>query len=329
MGASNRRSLMTLTRRGVLGAAALALPLVGVAQAQDDFPSQPIEIINMSSPGGGTDIFLRMLAVCAQEELGTEIVVLSKTGGLGAAAVNYAANRPRDGYTLLALNPGMYVTVDQGKTPVTTEELVPLVRGTDDPQFLIGKTGGAITSGEQLIEEGRKRPLKIGGTHVGGTDWTAGMLFAKRADFQPPLYVPFGGGADILTNVIGGNLEVGILNFSEAEAQIEAGEVVPLVVMADERFAKAPDTPTSVELGVDARMSTLRGVGALRGVPEERLAKLEDAFLTAMECEEYQNYLETVGLGPESIAGSEVFGQQVEESAAAFKELEGELGGQQ
>jgi putative tricarboxylic transport membrane protein len=324
MGRINLRSSLALARRGALGAA-LALPLIGAAQAQDDFPSGPIEIINMSSPGGGTDIFLRTLAICAQEELGTEIVVLSKTGGLGAAMVNYAANRERDGHTLLAINPGAYVTVSKGKTPVQTEELVALVRGTEDPQFLIAKAGGPISDAETLLKEARERPIKMGGTHVGGTDWVAGMLLAKRAGFQPPIYVPFGGGADIVTNVIGGNLEVGILNYSEAEAQIAAGDVVPILVMSERRFAKAPDTPTTVELGIDAEMATLRGVGALKGVPEERLKKLESAFLKAMECEEYQNYLASNGLSPDSIADGETYGRQIEEHAAAFLELESEM----
>lgn len=315
------RSLWTLARRGALGAA-LALPLIGAAQAQDDFPSGPIEIINMSSPGGGTDIFLRTLAICAQEELGTDIVVLSKTGGLGAAMINYAANRERDGHTLIALNVGSYVTVSKGKTPVETGDLVALARGTEDPQFLIAKAGSPLADAKVLLEEGRKRPIKIGGTHVGGTDWVAAMLFSKRAEFQDPLYVPFGGGADIVTNVIGGNLEVGILNYSEAQAQIEAGEVVPVVVMSDRPFAKAPDTPTTVELGIDAKMATLRGVGALKGVPEERLEKLETAFLKAMECEEYQNYLASNGLSPDSVADGATYAAQIEESAAAFLEVE-------
>jgi putative tricarboxylic transport membrane protein len=321
---SARNSIVTLTLRGALGAA-LALPLAASAHAQeDDFPSGPIEIINMSSPGGGTDIFLRTLAICAQEELGTDIVVLSKTGGLGAAMVNYAANRERDGHTLIALNVGSYITVGKGKTPVETGDLIPLVRGTEDPQFLIAKAGSPVADAKALLEEGRKRPIKMGGTHVGGTDWVAGMLLAKRAEFQPPIYVPFGGGADIVTNVIGGNLEIGILNYSEAEAQIESGEVVPVMVMSERRFTKSPDTPTTVELGVDATMATLRGVGALKGVPEERLERLENAFLTAMECEEYQNYLTNVGLDPSSIADGEAYGAQIEQHAAAFLEVERE-----
>jgi tripartite-type tricarboxylate transporter receptor subunit TctC len=319
------RAGATLTRRSVFGAG-LAVSTFGMAHAQSkQFPNQPIEIINMSSPGGGTDIFLRMLSICAREELGTDIVVLSKTGGLGAAMLNYVNNRSRDGHTLLVLSPGVYQTVSKGRTPIKLDELVPLVRGTEDPQFLIAKKGGPIPTADKLLEEGRRRSVKVGGTHVGGTDWVAGMLFAKRANFKPLLYIPFGGGADILTNVIGGNLEVGILNYSEAEAQIDAGAVVPLVVMSDRRFAKAPNTPTSVELGVPAQMATLRGVGALRGVPPERLEKLERAFLKAMECEQYQNYLRMNGLGPDSIAGSEAFGKQLTEAYQAFNELETEL----
>ena len=311
-------SLRDFARAGVAGAALATVFAAGAAQAQDNFPSGPIEIVNMSSPGGGTDIFLRMLAICAGEELGTEIVPISKTGGLGAAALNYAANRERDGHTLVALSPGMYLTASQGNTPVGADELIPLVRGTEDPQFLIAKKDGPIPDAQTLLEEGRERPVKMGGTHIGGTDWVAGMAFAEAAEFETPLYVPFGGGADIVTNVIGGNIEVGILNYSEAEAQIESGDVVPLVVMSDRRFAKSPDTPTSVELDVPATMATLRGVGALKGVPEDRLEKLEQAFLKGMECPQYQEYLANNGLGKDSIAGADVFGQQVREYADMF-----------
>ena len=90
--------------------------------------------------------------------------------------------------------------------------------------------------------------------------------------------------------------------------------MVPVLVMSEQRFGKAPDTPTTVELGVDATMATLRGVGALKGIPEDRLEKLESAFLKAMECEAYQNYLANNGLDAASIADGETYGKQVEES---------------
>src|SRR3546814_19749772 len=89
--------------------------------------------------------------------------------------------------------------------------------------------------------------------------------------------------------------------------------------MSDKRFGKAPDTPSSVEIGVPAKMATLRGVGALRGVPPERLEKLETAFLEAMKCDQYQKYLENNGLGPDSIAGSEVYGKQIKEISQDFE----------
>src|SRR3546814_6453953 len=121
----------------------------------------------MSSPGGGTDIFLRMLSICARDELGPDIVVISKTGGLGAVMVNYVNNRPRDGYTLMVVGPSVYLTVGKGKTPITADEIVPLVRGTEAPQFTISKTGAAIDSTEKLIESGRKRGIKKIGRATG------------------------------------------------------------------------------------------------------------------------------------------------------------------
>src|SRR3546814_18202330 len=133
--------VVSLATRAVLGAAVALFTLSGANAQSEEFPTKPIGIINMSSPGGGTDIFLRMLSICARDELGTDIVVISKTGGLGAVMVNYVNNRPRDGYTLLVVGPSVYLTVGTGKTPLTADELVPLVRGTADPPVPIDKTG--------------------------------------------------------------------------------------------------------------------------------------------------------------------------------------------
>ena len=217
MDRTDLRSFSILARRAALGAA-LALPAdrdgAGPGRLPERADRDHQHVLarrrHRHLPAHARDL--------RQEELGTDIVVLSKTGGLGAAMVNYAANRDRDGHTLMALNPGAYVTVGKGKTPVEAEELVALVRGTEEPQFLIAKADSPLADAKIFLEQARKRPIKMGGTHVGGADWVAGMLLAKRAEFQPPIYVPFGGGADIVTNVIGGNLEVGILNYSEARS---------------------------------------------------------------------------------------------------------------
>ena len=95
-----------VTRRALVGggaalatATALGLP----ARAQEKFPSKPIEVVTHAGVGGGTDITARMMMVQAPAELGVELVVANRTGGSGAAALAYAASRPRDGHTTLLI----------------------------------------------------------------------------------------------------------------------------------------------------------------------------------------------------------------------------------
>ncbi len=311
-------------RAALLGGAALAAGVaLGItdARAQEKFPSETIELINNSAPGGGTDIFLRSLAGPAQEVFGTDIVVMSKTGGLAAVALNYVMSQPCDGHTVFAMNNGYVTTIDRGGVDATLDDIVPLVRGTDDPQIIMTSADGPFDNAQEMIKVGKERPLKLGGSHAGSIDTMAAMRLAKEAGMKTPIYVPFKSGGEILTSLIGGNFEIALLNYSEAASQIEAGKVVPLLVMAEERMEPLPDAPTTVELGIDATLSTVRGLAVLDCVPKERVAKLEEGFLEAMHSPKYLGYLESVGLTEKSIAGQEVWTQQVQEMVPTVREM--------
>src|SRR3546814_20145593 len=95
--------------------------------------------------------------------------------------------------------------------------------------------------------------------------------------------------------------------------------------MSDKRFGKAPDTPSSVEIGVPAKMATLRGVGALRGVPPERLEKMETAFLEAMKCDPSQKSHENKGLGPDRRHDTQASSKPPQETTNAYPEPKDQL----
>lgn len=312
-----------MKRRTFVTGAATALALAPLGSlAQEKFPSKPIEVVTHSGAGGGTDITARMMMVHAPGVFGTELVVANRVGGSGAAALAYAAGKPRDGHTILLVTQSHLLTILSGKTQVKYDELVALARATADPQILMVGKGSSVKSGQDLVAAGKSKKLKVGITHVGSIDHITLVGFSRKAGLQQPTAVPFRGGGDIVVNVVSGALDFGMLNYSEAESQIKAGDVRPVMVLASKRLAVLPNVPTAKELGIDAEYSTVRGFVTLKGTPEDRLKTLEEGLLKSMQGQMYSTYIQTSGQAEDSVVGRAQWQAQLD---AMYKEAEAEL----
>jgi tripartite-type tricarboxylate transporter receptor subunit TctC len=300
-----------------LGSAAAAVVVFGLgiapSAAQDKFPSETIEVVTHAGAGGGTDITTRMMMLRGRREFGVDMAVVNKRGGGGATAMNYINGRPRDGHAIMTITPTHLATIARGKSPLKIDDLVGIARATDDPQILMVNKDSPYTSAEQFVDAQKAEALKYGTTQVGGIDHITAFMFARRAGIKEPTIVPFKGGGDLVTNLVGGNIDVGVLNLSEAESQIAAGEVRPLIVLAKKRMAPLPDVPTAPELGIDAVFSTLRGFVTLKGPAEDRLQVLENGLLKAMKHKVYQSYLTSVGLTGDSVQGAAAWNEQIDQ----------------
>ena len=321
-----RLELTCFTRRACLLGAATALVLgvgAGVVKADDKFPTKSIDVVTHAGAGGGTDVTTRMMMLRGRRVFKKDMAVVSKRGGGGAVAMNYIKAQPLDGHTIMTITPSHLMTIALGKAPITIDDLVGLARATDDPQLLMAKKG-TYADIKAMIAAGKAKSIKVGGTHVGGIDQVTATTFFNRAGVKMN-YIPYKGGGDIVTNLIGGDIEVGVLNLSEAEGQIKAGEIQPLVVLAKKRMGPLPDVPTSGDIGVEAVFSTVRGFVALKGTPDDRLKALEKGILKAMKHSVYQGYLKTVGLGPDSVVGAADWDAQIKQlykdGSASLKEL--------
>jgi putative tricarboxylic transport membrane protein len=294
---SNRRRLLGFAG----GAAALS---VFPAQGQEKFPSKPIEVVTHSGVGGGTDITARMMMVHAPGVLKTEFVVANRVGGSGAAALQYMLDRPRDGHTIALITQTHLITILRSKGQFKYEDLVPLARATEDPQLLMVGKASPFKSVQDFVSAGRAKPLKYGTTHVGSVDHIAVLAVARTAKLQSPTIVPFRGGGDIVINLVGGNIDCAMVNYAEAESQIKAGDIRPLVIFAEKRLKALPNVPTSSEAGIPGTHSTVRGFVTARGVPEDRVKMLEEGLVKAMQGQLFQTYLETSGQAADSVVGA-------------------------
>ncbi len=300
---------MRLTRSLALAVAFVAAPFV--AQAQDEFPSKPIEVVIHSSYGGGTDTTARMMMIRSRRNLETDMYVVSKRGGSGAAAQEYVLSRPADGYTIMALTQTHLYTIAQGKSPMKIDDIVGIARAMDDPTFISVSTNSDVTSLDQLVALGKERGLNWGVANIGGTEHIGLAQFSDAADMK---YKPisYGSGLQMLQALLSGEIDATLPNVSEAGQMIADGSVRPLAVMAEERLADYPDVPTTFELGYPVKTSTTRGYAVRAGTPAEIIEKLSEALVKAMKHSTFANYLMSAGLDPEtSPAGWDVWDKQL------------------
>lgn len=308
-----------------LFAAAVTL-IMGATAFAEDFPSQPIEVVTHASAGGGTDTTARTMLIRARRTLDTDAFVNIQRGGGGAVAMNYVAERPADGHTIMAITPTHLITMARGRAPIGIDDIRGVVRSTDDPIIVVVNVNTGLTSIEELVAASQDNRITWGGTQAGGIDHIAAITFSNRSGADVA-YVPFDGGGEIITNLMGGNIQAAGLNFGEAVDGIESGDFLPLAVMSTQRLSILPDTPTLAELGIEGvNFSTVRGIVVMADTPDDRVAALEEGLLSAMAHGTYQNYLVGIGLDASSVAGSEVWDGQIREMYDSIFATLGELG---
>ena len=271
-----------------------------------------MEVVTHAGVGGGTDITVRMMMVQAPGEFGQEFTVVNRTAGSGAQALQYVASKPADGHTLVLVTQTHLLTMLRNRNLPQLSDLIPVARATEDPMFVLVRRDSPLRSADELLSAGKARSLRFGGTHVGGVDHVSIFAFGRAAGLTPPTLVPFRGGGEIVINLVGGNIDVGLVNPGEAEAQLRAGEVRPLMVLSAARLPSYPDVPTGKELGIDNIAATVRGYCVLKGTPEDRVARLEQGLIRAMAGPIYKGYLENTGQSPDSVAGREPWGAQLQ-----------------
>jgi putative tricarboxylic transport membrane protein len=214
-----------------------------------------------------------------------------------------------------------------GKTKLTLDEMAPLGRGTNDPQILMVnckkskyKTPEEFVAGVKAGDQ-----LTYGGTQSGTIDHITVYLWAKKMGQPMPNYVPFGGGAELATQLVAGAVDVGTLNLSEALSQVEAGDVCPMVILDRNKMEPIPQAKTSVEMGIDLELATVRGYATHAGVDKARRDELEAGMMKAMNHSLYQAYLMNSGLNETSPMGAADWGKQmkmmVNEFGPALKEM--------
>ncbi len=276
----------------------------------------PIQAITHAGFGGGTDVTTRMMLLRARRVLKQDMQLVNKKGGGGAVSMDYMMSLPADGQHTLTWTTGHAVSMALGKTKVKLSDMQPLARGTDDPQLFVVNCKSKFKNAKKFVSMQKEKAFSYGTTHTGGIDDVSAIAFTKKGGLKTPKIVAYKGVAPIKTNLIKGDIDVGVLNLGEALTEINEKKLCVAVVLANSRMAKLSKVPTAKELGIDVALSTVRGFVTKKGAPADRVKELEAGMLKAMSHNYFKNFLIEIGLDQSSVVGADEWGKQMEDMLA-------------
>ena len=262
--------------------------LAFAAAAQADYPNKPVRIVVPFAPGGVSDAIARPLAQAMTGLLGQTVLVDNRPGAAGNIALDHVARAPADGYTLLlgnvstnAMNQTSYA---QTLKIVPTRDLTAVgVVGTT-PSVLVASMAFAPRNAQEFVAYAKANPGRI-------NYWLPGVASGPHFDMvQMERHlgismtgVPFSGGAGPgMTALIGGQVDIGLINMGGALAQVRGGKLKALAVSTPQRLAALPDVPTAAEAGLGALSSSWQALFAPSATPKPVLQKLNAAMAEAL-----------------------------------------------
>lgn len=286
---------MTMTMKKVLAGAAMLLA-VPFAQAQaSDFPTRPIRIIVPFNAGSGSDETSRVYGEIVAKMLGQSVIVENRPGASGLLAIQQVKAAPADGHTLmLASNSPMAVNpIVMKNLPYDPFKDFRPVHGLSvGPAAFVVRADSPFRTMKDMVEAARKenRPLTVGNYSAGYQLIGTWLGTAGKVPITP---VAYKGGAQMVTDVLGGQLDTGVNDFSGVAELLKAGKVRVLAITSDKRQPMFPDIPTMIESGFpDFESYVWASLFVLSNTPDAIVEKLSDAFnkaLTSPEGRAYQS----------------------------------------
>ncbi|MBL0390247.1 tripartite tricarboxylate transporter substrate binding protein [Ramlibacter monticola] len=235
---------------GVALAGASAVPLAAHAQAA--WPERPVTVVVGYSAGGAVDAVARTLGQALSKALGQPFVIENRPGAGTNIAVKSVIDAKPDGYTLLmaanALAANMALYKPQ---PFDAEkDLVPVALVGRVPVVIAANVNTPYTNIKQVIEAAKQKPNSIAYASPGNgsTPHMAAELFARAAGIDL-MHVPYRGGAQAITDVIGGQVPLLAMNALEVKPQVAGGKLKVLATLTPQRTPIFPDAPTISEMG--------------------------------------------------------------------------------
>jgi tripartite-type tricarboxylate transporter receptor subunit TctC len=310
---------------GIVVGSFLLLPLL--AGAQEKYPTKAIELVVPFAAGGSTDVLARLVAKYAPKYFDKPLVVVNKPGGGGITGTEGVVRSKPDGYSLFVGYGSGHdlVTPHFQKMPYDTfNDLVSVCRLSIHSIVMIIRGDAPYKTMKELVEWGKKKDQVTASvsTKAGSVDITFQAI--GKATGLKMVTVPFRGGAESVTAIVGGQTDCGGNHPSEVISHIKAKRLIPIAVALENRDPAIPDVPTFKELGYNVvAVGSVKGVAAPKGTPPEVVRYLAERFKKVCDDPEFVKAMKDIGQpvmyqGPQEFAkflkdGFAQYGQMIKE----------------
>ena len=299
-------------------AAALTVGAAPTTFAADAYPNQTINMICSHGAGGDTDYNTRLISRMLESRLGVSVVVNNVTGANGSIALTQYKDEKPDGYTLIGTNAMSLASNEaSGLSDFGYDAFeVISVYGKQCGENLLVRADAPYNTLEELIAATQKDPDSITmGVAMGGSSYIAALIMQTTKDAKFAMVDAGGDGAERMTSLLGGHIDVTIAPYTLAKEYIESGKVKTLCTLMSERLPATPDVPTARESGVpDLVIDTLYVLLAPKGTPKEIVDKLNATVLDIVNNDaEYKEAIKNFNF-------QEPYALSVEDSIARLKE---------
>jgi tripartite-type tricarboxylate transporter receptor subunit TctC len=316
-------------RRQLVASVALAMiaaaGLPANTHAQAAYPSKPIRLVVPFTPGGVTDTSGRLVAEQLSKRLGQQVIVDNRPGASGNIGTQAVATAEPDGYTLvlafdgtMVINPHVFAKVPFD----TVRDFAPVGKIGDAALILVAHPGVAAKSLKDVIALSKTQTggLSYGTSGTGGTPHIAGELLKQRSGANL-VHVPYKGGGQALTDVLGGTIPLVYTAVAGAFQHVKSGKLHAVAVSSGQRVKSLPDVPTFIESGVpDFEVNSWVGILAPAKTPKAVLDRLNSELNAVLSDAEVREKLAALGINATPGTG-EQFGEEMKRDLARYGQV--------
>jgi putative tricarboxylic transport membrane protein len=276
-----------------------------------------VTLVTHSSPGGGSDVFLREMIPHLTRVMGGTFIVQNVQGGSGAKAMAAVASARPDGTLVYAATPTFIYTSLLSDPSARYTDLEPLVNLFFDPEVLYTAGDSKFATVRDVLDHARSGRGRWGAANPASLERQVMEQLKQKAGVSPAI-TTFEGGGDMLINVLNHTLDMGVGELQEIRAQLEIGRLRLLGVVGEARLPQFPNVPTLKEQGIDLAVRKFRGLAGPKGMSPEVIAVWEAAIPQLLDDPAYRKRYTDNSLQPgymphaEYVAFMREFGTQTE-----------------
>jgi tripartite-type tricarboxylate transporter receptor subunit TctC len=307
-----------------VAAAAMVLGATAHAQSVANYPNKPLKIVVPFPAGGTSDVLARIFGQKMTEHWGQPVVVENRPGASGNLGADLVAKAAPDGYTLVLMDVGnLVISPALFKLPFNViNDFAPVAMVAYSPHLLAVSTKVPVNTPAELVAYAKAQKGKLNyavAAGMGSASHLAGVMYAQRNGIEWG-YVPYKGGAQAITDLVGGQVDVMFNGMVATYPQVKAGKIKLIAVSSLGRNAQMPDTPTVAESLPGFLTGSFQGLLAPAGTPKAVIDKLHAEIQRIAAMPDVKERLITLGAEPSAMAPDQ-FAQWVRAEIPAMAKI--------